>query len=65
MPAVGSDVAEIINAAWRIRIKLDDWEVPGVMGRDRKIRILNDLVFKSFEVLEWSERPPGGLNDFK
>jgi hypothetical protein len=47
-------IADVVNAAWSIRLSLDKWKIPGV-DRTRKIYVLNDLVFKSFEVSEWKE----------
>ncbi|MCZ7930342.1 hypothetical protein [Agrobacterium pusense] len=51
----GQTAAEALVAAWNIRLDLNDWHVPGVVG-DRKLSILNDLVLKSFEVGEWITR---------
>lgn len=44
-------IADIINAAWEIRLKVREWEIVGVKEA-RKLYILNDLVFKSFEGVE-------------
>jgi hypothetical protein len=46
-------IADIINAAWEIRFDLANWKVPGVL-ENKKIHVLNDLVLKSFEVVEWN-----------
>jgi hypothetical protein len=51
----GSSMAEILNAAWRIRNGISTWEIPGVVP-ERRPAILNDLVFKSFEIAEWTQR---------
>lgn len=47
--------ADVLNAAWELRVDLRNWNVPGVQD-DRKMDILNDLVLKSFEVDEWRRR---------
>lgn len=52
-PSYTCSIADILNAAWSIRFDLANWNIQGVDG-SRKLDILNDLVFKSFEVHEWS-----------
>jgi hypothetical protein len=51
-PSGFSTIADVLNAAWHIRLNLRSWNIPGVEDH-RKIDILNNLVLKSFEVMEW------------
>jgi hypothetical protein len=45
-------LGDVLNAAWNLRLDLIKWEIPGV-DDTRKLYILNDLVYKSFEVREY------------
>lgn len=54
-------VAAIINAAWKIRLDLDGWEILEEIKdlkerRAEKLRVLRDLVLKSLEVYEYQKR---------
>lgn len=56
-----ASVSAIVNAAWELRLSIDDWEILGTMTdqasrRAEKLRILRDLVLKSFEVYEFRKR---------
>lgn len=54
-------VGSLLNAAWELRLDLENWSIPGVpddVSDEKKIDILNDLVFKSFEVVEWNGLRP-------
>jgi len=57
-------IADVICAAWQIRLDLNSWDIAGV-NPIKKIDILNDLVFKSFEVNEIRriDAEPQGLVD--
>ena len=53
----------IVNAAWKLRLDIDNWDILGAMKekdgasrRAEKLRILRDLVLKSFEVYEFRKR---------
>jgi hypothetical protein len=51
----------VVNAAWEIRLDLDEWRIltdveDVARRRNEKLRILRDLVLKSFEVYEFRER---------
>jgi hypothetical protein len=47
--------SDIINAGWSIRLKTDLWQEHSFDETTRN-RILNDLVFKTIEVLEYERR---------
>jgi len=54
-------VAAVINAAWSIRLNLNDWNILGEIEdtskrRIEKLRVLRDLVLKSLEVYEYHKR---------
>ena len=54
-------MAAVVNAAWNIRLSLDQWEILNNIDdceerRKEKLRILSDLVLKSFEVFEYRKR---------
>jgi hypothetical protein len=56
-----TSVSAIVNAAWELRLNVDDWDILGTMTdqisrRAEKLRILRDLVLKSFEVYEFRKR---------
>jgi hypothetical protein len=56
-----TSVSAIVNAAWELRLNIDDWDILGTMTdqvsrRAEKLRILRDLVLKSFEVYEFRKR---------
>jgi hypothetical protein len=51
----------VVNAAWDIRLNIDNWailsDIEDVAKRPKeKLRILRDLVLKSFEVYEFRKR---------
>jgi hypothetical protein len=51
----------VVNAAWEIRLEIDKWEILADVEdeskrRREKLRILRDLVLKSFEVYEFQKR---------
>jgi hypothetical protein len=59
--AAVSSMAAVINAAWKIRLDLDGWDVLNdiqdpLIQRKEKLRVLEDLVLKSFEVYEYRKR---------
>lgn len=59
--AAVTSISAIVNAAWELRLSIDDWSIPGtvtdqVSQRAEKLRILRDLVLKSFEVYEFQKR---------
>ena len=47
-----NSIGDVLNAAWNLRLDLTNWTIPGV-DNARKLYILNDLVYKSFEVREY------------
>ena len=54
-------MASVVNAAWDIRLALDQWNVLTEIDeedkrRAEKVRVLRDLVLKSFEVYEFRKR---------
>jgi len=56
-----TSMAAVVNAAWEIRLELDAWEILQDMSdhqkrRIEKLRVLRDLVLKSFEVYEYKKR---------
>lgn len=59
-PTSVASIPAIVNAAWDIRLDLDSWnileDVPAPDRRSEKIRVLRDLVLKSFEVYEYGKR---------
>jgi hypothetical protein len=58
-PSEYGSIADVVNAAWNVRQSIENWDIPGVKN-NRKIDVLNDLVFKSFEVMEWLSLPRVG-----
>jgi hypothetical protein len=51
----------VVNAAWEIRLEIDTWAILAdvedeVRRKKEKLRILRDLVLKSFEVYEFQKR---------
>jgi hypothetical protein len=59
--AAVTSISAIVNAAWELRLSIDDWNILGtvtdqVSQRAEKLRILRDLVLKSFEVYEFQKR---------
>lgn len=54
-PSMSGTPQEVINAGWRLRRNINSWSVPGVPA-EKKVAILNDLIFKSFEVSEFIKR---------
>ena len=62
VPAVTArSITPIVNAAWAIRLEIDDWgilksEADEAKRRQSKMRVLRDLVLKSFEVYEYNFR---------
>jgi len=62
IPAANTDsIAVIVNAGWEIRLALEKWDL-SLREKDKqkieveKMRILNDLLLKSFEVYEFRKR---------
>lgn len=60
-PSTVRSVAAIVNAAWDIRLTIDEWGIlTNVENADQrrieKQRILTDLVLKTFEVYEFQKR---------
>lgn len=60
-PATVSSIVPIVNAAWSIRLDVDAWDILGHVEdnddrRAMKLRVLRDLVLKSFEVYEYRIR---------
>jgi hypothetical protein len=58
-----TSISAIANAAWKLRLDIDNWDILGAMKdkdgasrRAQKLRILRDLVLKSFEVYEFRKR---------
>jgi hypothetical protein len=58
-----TSISAIVNAAWKLRLDIDNWDILGAMKekdgasrRAEKLRILRDLVLKSFEVYEFRKR---------
>lgn len=62
VPADGTDsIASIVHAGWGIRLELDDWPIllniqEDEKRRREKLRVLGDLILKSFEVFEYRRR---------
>jgi hypothetical protein len=62
MPSAAvTSVSAIVNAAWELRLNIDNWDILGtetdqLSRRAEKLRILRDLVLKSFEVYEFRKR---------
>jgi hypothetical protein len=51
----------VVNAAWEIRLEIDNWSIltdidDEIKRKKEKLRILRDLVLKSFEVYEFQKR---------
>ena len=60
-PASVHSIAAIINAGWSIRLSLDAWPILGDIENEQdrrieKLRVLRDLMLKSFEVYEFRKR---------
>lgn len=54
-------IAAIVNAAWQIRLKVDDWDIlknieDPEKRRREKLRVLRDLTLKSYEIYEYTKR---------
>ena len=62
VPAASArSMTAVVNAAWNIRLELDSWNVltdieDEAKRRKEKLRVLRDLVLKSFEVYEFRKR---------
>jgi hypothetical protein len=59
--ASARSMAAVVNAAWKIRLQIDGWPILNDIEddqrrRDEKLRVLRDLVLKSFEVYEYRKR---------
>jgi hypothetical protein len=59
--ASAKSMTAVVNAAWDIRLELDKWEIltdveDQMKRKKEKLRILRDLVLKSFEVYEFRKR---------
>ena len=59
--ASAKSMTAVVNAAWEIRLDIDKWEIlrdieEGSKRKKEKLRILRDLVLKSFEVYEFQKR---------
>ena len=54
--------ADIINAGWRIRTGLADFKNKQ-FSMEGKLEVLNDLIFKSIEVVELRQRMRGAFDD--
>jgi hypothetical protein len=59
--ASAKSMTAVVNAAWEIRLEVDKWNIlPDVKDETKrkaeKLRILRDLVLKSFEVYEFKKR---------
>jgi hypothetical protein len=65
MPVTSSNsISAIVNAAWNMRMELDDWTIlQNVENQEarttEKLRVLRDLVLKSFEIYEFNKRLEG------
>jgi hypothetical protein len=62
VPAASTkSMAAVVNAGWDVRLEIDEWAIltdieDSVKRRSEKVRILRDLVWKSFEVYEFRKR---------
>jgi hypothetical protein len=59
--ASAKSMTAVVNAAWEIRLEIDTWAILAdvedeVRRKKEKLRILRDLVLKSFEVYEFQKR---------
>jgi hypothetical protein len=59
--AIAKSMTAVVNAAWKIRLDLDSWNILAEIDdhskrRQEKLRILRDLALKSFEVYEFRKR---------
>jgi SepF-like predicted cell division protein (DUF552 family) len=59
--ASAQSMTAVVNAAWKIRLGIDDWRILMDIEdlekrRNEKLRVLRDLVLKSFEVYEYRKR---------
>jgi len=60
-PASIKSAASIVNAGWKVRLQIDDWKIledieDAGKRRTEKLRVLRDLLLKSFEVYEYGKR---------
>src|SRR5207248_1719335 len=56
-----NSISAIVNAAWELRLNIDDWQILNAIAdeasrKTEKLRVLRDLVLKSFEVYEFNKR---------
>lgn len=61
-------IAATVNAAWDRRLALEEWGILNEVSdeaerRKDKLRVLRDLVLKSFEVYEFNKRMDGKQSD--
>jgi hypothetical protein len=54
-------IAVIVNAGWRVRLAIDKWDILAGEAdykkrRQEKMRVLNEILLKSFEVYEFRKR---------
>lgn len=62
VPAASTkSMTAVVNAAWDIRMNVDDWNILGdiedeTKRQKEKLRVLRDLVLKSYEVYEFRKR---------
>lgn len=54
-PSEIATMADIINAGWKLRRDWQAWDAYGIASEDKN-DVLNDLVFKSMEVLEYEKK---------
>ena len=59
--ASAKSMTAVVNAAWEIRLEIDSWDILSDIDdedkrKKEKLRILKDLVLKSFEVYEFRKR---------
>jgi hypothetical protein len=59
--AAVDSVSTIVNAGWNIRLDIDSWDILRDISdeadrRVEKLRVLRDLILKSFEVFEYRKR---------
>jgi len=59
--AAVTSISAIVNAGWELRLSIDEWDIVGTISdhvtrRAEKLRILRDLILKSFEVYEFRKR---------
>jgi hypothetical protein len=62
VPAASArSMTAVVNAAWDIRMRIDDWNIlqdieDEARRQKEKLRVLRDLVLKSFEIYEFRKR---------